>query len=151
MKTTIITLTAVALLSISNVFAKDQLYKSIDMNNETHVMTTTVHKGANEKNLLPMKRYVVTSDLNGNPVEKIIYLWNNDHKSWETFQKYSYEYTIDGKLIFLALTKWNKTTDSWSENMQYAVLSNNQSENINLLSIDIESENLDIAMKQNFN
>lgn len=149
MKTTIITLAAVALLSISNVFGKDQLYKSIDMNNETHVMTTTVHKGANEKYLLPTKRYVVTSDLNGNPVEKIIYLWNNDHKNWETFQKYSYEYTIDGKLISLALTKWNRTTDSWSENIQYAVLISNQSEDINFLSI--ESENLTTTLKQNFN
>ena len=149
MKTTIITLAVVALLSIGNVFGKDRLYKSVETNNGAHSTITTVCKGVNEKYLSPVRRYIVTSDLNGNPVEKAVYIWNNDSGSWEAFQKYNYDYTMDGQLLSLAFTEWNKTTDSWGENVQYAILINNKSEDINFLSIESIDSNL--SPEQNFN
>lgn len=149
MKTTIITLAALALLSIGNVFGKDQLYKSVEANNEAHSTTTTICKGVNEKYLSPMKRYIVTSDLNGNPVEKAIYVWNDDSGSWEAFQKYNYDYAMDGQLLSLAFTEWDKTADSWGESVQYAMLINNKPEDINFLSIELIDSNLN--PKQNFN
>lgn len=77
MKTTIITLAVAAVLSVSNSFGSNQLYKNIETNEQEHTIITTICQGINEQHLSPVKQYIIASDSNGNPVEKTIYVWNS--------------------------------------------------------------------------
>lgn len=128
MKATIITLAVAALLSVSNSFGSNTIYKSVETNEQDRTITTTVCQGENEKYLSPIKRYVIVSDSNGSPIEKKIYEWNSDNRSWVAIQKYNYDYNADGKLLSLAFTQWNKITDTWAEDVQYAMYINDTNE-----------------------
>lgn len=125
MKTTIITLAVAALLSVNTSLGSNQFYKNVETNEQEHTTTTTVCQGVNEQYLSPVKRYVIVSDLDGNPIEKKIYVWNSDNNSWEASLKYNYGYNMDGKLLSLAFTEWNKITDTWSENTESAMYLDN--------------------------
>lgn len=67
-------------------------------------------------------------------MEKTIYVWNSTNNSWEATVKYNYDYNTDGKLLSLSLAEWNELTDTWAENVQYAMYLNDRSEE--MLSIN---------------
>lgn len=132
MKAAIISIAVVAFLSISNSFGSNKLYKNVITNKEQNTITTTICKGANDMNLVPLTKCVLQYNTNGTLRERVSYKWESYKKGWIPFQKYVYRYENEN-LLAISFVEWNKSTKAWGDDVQY--LTNIYDSTTNLLSM----------------
>ena len=120
MKTIIGTLVVAFFLSIPNSFAGGKLYKNVIEDKEKHTVTTTVCKGENDMNLIPLTECVLQYNTDGSLKERISYKWESRKKTWVAYQKYMYEYD-KGSLTAISYVEWNKSTKAWGNDIQYVM------------------------------
>lgn len=120
MKTIIGTLVVAFFLSISNSFASDKLYKNVIEDKEKRTITTTVCKGENDMNLVPLTECVLQYNVDGSLKERISYKWESRKKVWVAHQKYMYEYD-KGSLKAISYVEWNKSMKAWGNDIQYVM------------------------------
>lgn len=118
MKATIISIAVVTLLSISTSFGSNKLYKNVITNKEKNTTTTTVCRGENDMNLVPLTKCVLQYNANGTLKERISYKWKSYKKGWIPFQKYVYKYENEN-LLAISFVEWNKSTKAWGDDIQY--------------------------------
>lgn len=65
----------------------------------------------------PLKKSSFSYDLNGNILEKVVYVWQGQNKGWEENQKLSYIYdeSQSNKPVSLTLSLWDKKDKKWTK------------------------------------
>lgn len=121
MKTIIITIGVAMLLSISNTFGSNKLYKNVVGNKESGVVTSTVCQGSNEGSLTPLTQNVFHYNSDKILTERTSYKWDSSKNAWVVISRHTYEYSNDGKLANVSYSQWNKSTQSWSNEVIYAM------------------------------
>lgn len=121
MKTIITTLVIIFFLSIGNSFGKgnDKLYKNVIVNKDKQTVTTTICRGQNDMYLVPLRLHILQNDITGKPLEQISYKWDSRKKDWIAVQRYVYEYYDNGQLSSISYSEWNKSSKSWSTDIEY--------------------------------
>ena len=64
----------------------------------------------------PLKKSSFTYDLNGNILEKVVFVWEGKNKGWVENQKltYTYDENQSSKPLSLTLSVWDKKDKKWS-------------------------------------
>lgn len=120
MKATIITLAAVAVLSIGSVFASNKEYTNVVGSKESGAITSTMSKGSSAgKNLKPTLKNVSCYNADKTLKERYSYKWDADKNDWALVSKHTYEYSAEGKLVNVAYSQWNESKQAWGYNNQY--------------------------------
>lgn len=132
MKAIIISIAVAMSLSIGSSFGSNKLYRNVIANKEKNTITTTICKGQNDMNLVPLKKYVLQYNTNGTLKERVSYRWESYKKGWIPFHKYIYEYENEN-LMAISFVEWNKSEKSWGNDVQYVM--NIYDSTTNLLSV----------------
>ena len=149
MKTIIAVYIAVFFLSMGNSFGKnnDKLYQNIIVNKEKQTITTTISRGQNDMNLVPLTQYVLKNDADGKPLERISYKWNSRKRAWVAVQKYTYAYHDNGSLDTIYYSEWDKSAKSWGIDIQYTTYVYGSSNNLTSVLNNNRVEDLDLSLK----
>lgn len=149
MKTIIALFIAVFFLSTGSSFAKgnDKLYNNVIVNKEKQTVTTTICRGQDDMNLVPLTQHVLKNDKVGKPLERISYKWDARKKRWIAVQKYTYEYHNNGRLATIYYSEWNKSTKSWGGDIQYATYVYGSNDNLTSVLGNNRVEDFDLSLK----
>lgn len=128
MKTTIVTLAAVTVLSFGSLFGNNasKVYKNTINDEQNNTKVTTVYKGTNDKYLTPLKEYTIVCNSDGSVAERTIRVWDSSKNIWVNFSKYEYVNNGQGQLVVLNYVEWDTNTRLWNKNAQYVALNQNQ-------------------------
>jgi len=109
--------------AVSNINAqKNTIYRSVDENKELNCTTVSLYKGEKEKNLVPLRRYVIFYSENNLPTEKIIYEWDAVKKDWVENIKYEYFlYDTDSRPNILSYSEGDNGSERWKDEPKYSV------------------------------
>jgi hypothetical protein len=115
MKTRILSLAVVVLLSVVSAYASNLKTKTYSNSNDRTKEYITV----DSKTSKALSKNVFNYDSDGTLKEKVLYKWD-DTLGWVGAQKYSYEYNAD-KLATIVYTKWDKKTNAWANTSKYLI------------------------------
>jgi len=120
MKKGLIILGVSAFLAVANIgegFGK--IYKNVIENKETKTTTICLYEGENDLYLTPVKQYEIKYSDQGQPVEKVLYVWNAKNKRWALSEKYEYMYDENGRPQSLVHCEWNKKSNDWNPGVEH--------------------------------
>lgn len=144
MNATIISLAFTILLTIVNINtgagkSNCSIYKNTEVNNIDNTSTVSMYKGENDRNLVPLKKYVTKLSSEGIPVEKICYEWNVSNQDWLTTCKYEYAYDIKNHIVGVNYTEWDQSSDCWKDGSFYTMyIYNDNGETLGKIYTSIE-------------
>ncbi|NDV93815.1 DUF3836 domain-containing protein [Dysgonomonas sp. 521] len=115
MKTRILSLAVVVLLSVASVYASNPKTKVYSNSNDRTKEYITVDSETSKA----LSKSVFNYDSDGTIKERALYQWI-ENQGWVGTQKYSYEYNSD-KLATIVYTKWDKETNAWGNTSKHLI------------------------------
>lgn len=119
MKARILTSVLVVLVSFGSLCAGNpssnhKVYTNHEISDSAIVKEYTF---VDSETLQPETKSVYNYTTDGILTERVIYAWKTE-EGWVAIQKYDYGYNMNGKLLSLIYTKWDKELNAWSTKSQ---------------------------------
>jgi len=122
MKAKIITLVLAGIFAIGNIGScfGTKVFKNVIEDKETNTTTISFYDGSGDVVGTPLKQYQIRYSDNNQPVEKILYTWDNKKTAWVLSEKYEYLYDAAGRPETMMHCEWDKKANAWSPEVEYA-------------------------------